>query len=239
MSLVIKLNEKLLLNEKDQTLDNAVHAVLAPLAALGIPVGPLVVQGIQHYRKRKSREDVGQHIQTLQLQWGEVRCLDRDERLRLAKDIGWKYARKALKIGKKQENRLKLYCLEAAKEVSIVFGRSEIMEVTVDDLHRALNRLYEDLSRVRANKLTVDRVAMIQGVVQDTEELTTFYHIAMAAYGVMVVNPIFVAWNLGILAFPSTRARNAVLVLLAARLARYVYDSEYKPEDVVVVSGQS
>ena len=241
MSLVTGMQKKLRETTKEDVVDQVFG--FGGVVAGGIPLLPMVTEAgrqlYRQYEKRKKLEAMDQEVQVIQLRWEPLNVLDHPARVQLAQDIGWKFTRKALKVGKKQDRWLALYCMEAAKETSMLFGRSELLDYTLDDLKRAFDRVHHDLSSIGAAKLKADKVAAFGAALSDTKDARSFYHVALAAYGVLEANPLRVLWHTGVLVFPTSRVKSAAIVYIAARLAFYLYSGEDQTHEEVSRTGGS
>jgi len=192
---------------------------------------PIPIKIMQHMLQRKYAEKIDENIQYLQLKYPQSEVLDYPERIQLANDIVRKFAKKALKVGKGEDKWLEMYCMEAAKEISLVFNRSELLDISFDDVTRAVNRVNDDLSRMRLNKMKAGNALAINAAIADTQNHRTFFHVAGVLYSTMVGSPLAVAYHMGILLFPFTRVKNAIKVYIAAKVALYIYDDEWKREN--------
>jgi len=150
--------------------------------------------------------------------------LPRSEKRAIAAAVAARWARKALWVKGNQTDLIAFYCLESAKEISLIYNRTELLDFTVDDLKRSLDMLYSYCKKLRIATISVHKALSVISVFSDTKDIRFFYHAGSAILNAAMMNWGWFAYRVAMLAVPRDRIRNSATVYFAGHLALTLYE---------------
>jgi len=192
---------------------------MAAIVALSLATVCLAICAIRLRRKVNSLKQVLALTEYSHL-------LPRSEKRAIATAVARRWARKALWVKGDQKDLVNFYCLEAAKEISLIYNRSELLDFTVDDLKRSLDMLYSYCKKLRIATIRVNTALSVISVYRDTKDVRFFYHAGSAILNAAMMNWGWFAFRVTMLVLPQERILNAARVYFAGHLALTLYEGD-------------
>lgn len=152
--------------------------------------------------------------------------LPRSEKRAVAMSICHRWARKPLFTRGDNTRLIPQYCLEAAKEISLVYNRRDLLDFTVKDLKRALDLLYSHCARAHIAQISVSKALAVLEAVKGTEDVRFFYNAGMTILAAATMNWGSFGYRVAMFVFPRARLKNSATIYFAGYLALSLYEGE-------------
>lgn len=152
--------------------------------------------------------------------------LPRAEKWAIAISICLRWARKPLRARGDSTGLIPHYCLEAAKEISLVYNRRDLLDFTLKDLRHALDILYGHCERLHIAQINVGKALSVLETLKGTENLRFFYNAGRVVLDAATMNWGCFAYRVAMFIFPRARVKNSATVYFAGYLAVALYEGD-------------